>query len=316
MRRRTWLATLAAALLAGWAVPALAQGGVRPPVKPVTVVNGVTISPSELEAVLKLAGTEPVHLPESQRRQRQMEALSMLIDNILWHQYLEKNTPPVSPAEVGKRLAEMEAGLKAQGKSLAEFCHDTNQTPEQLRICIADHLRWAASLQQSVSEAQVEQYYRDNKDFFDEVTVKASHIVLRVPAGASDKEKKDTLERLTQIRAQLASDPKADFAELAKKHSQDPRAAQGGDLGYFPRKWVFDEAFSKAAFSLTVGQVSEIVQTDFGLHLIKVTDRKPGKVSDYSKIKEAVREFYAEDRRQELLAAERKAARIEPINLP
>src|SRR5262249_50312963 len=98
--------------------------------------------------------------------------------------------------------------------------------------------------------------------------------------------------------------------------SQDPRAADGGDLGFFLRKGDFDEAFLRAAFALPVGQVSDVVQTDYGLHLIQVTERKPGKETKFADLKEAAREFCAEELRQQILAQERKAAPISEIHLP
>src|SRR5262249_2569238 len=139
-------------------------------------------------------------------------------------------------------------------------------------------------------------------------------IVLRVPAGVPEAEKAAVRAKLTEIRNLIVSG-KLDFAAAAKAYSQDPAAERGGDLGFFPRKWAYDEAFLKAAFALAPGQVSEIVPTEYGLHLIKVLERQPGKLSEYAKIKEAVREFCTEDLRQQLLAKERKAAKIE-INLP
>ena len=74
-------------------------------------------------------------------------------------------------------------------------------------------------------------------------------------------------------------------------------------------------AVARPAFALQIGQVSEVIRTDYGLHLIKVTDRKPGQASEYDKIKEAVREFCIEDLHQQLLVQQRKAAKID-INLP
>lgn len=311
MMGRTWMASLCGIVLTG---AALAQPVAPAANKPAAVVNGVAIQSAELDTVLKAADPVPVTLPEAQRRKRQMEALAMLIDNVLMRQFLEKNTPAVSPAEVAKRLTEMEGGLREQGKSLAEFCQDTNQTMEQLRANIVDHLRWNTYLAGHLNESTLTRYYTENKDFFDGTTVRASHIVQRLPATASEAEKAKARETLTRVRQQIASDPRADFAELARLHSQDPQASKGGDLGWIPRKW-FDEAFARAAFALQVNQVSQVVQTDYGLHLIKVTERKAGKPSDYAKIKDAVREFCAEDLRQQLLTEQRKAARID-IHLP
>src|SRR3954452_12128569 len=187
----------------GLAVAAGLGRAEAPAVKPAAVVNGTAVTAAEVEAVLKAEGPAPVQLPEAQRRQLQVRALAMLIDNVLMRQLLQKHTQPVPPEEVTRRLKEMEAGLKEQGKTLQEFCHDTNQTEAQFRASLADHLRWEAYARAHVSAAAVEAYYRDNKDFFDEVTVRASHIVLRVPAGAAEAERAAARAKLEGLRKKL-----------------------------------------------------------------------------------------------------------------
>jgi parvulin-like peptidyl-prolyl isomerase len=316
MKRRTGLAAIAAAMLAICAglalgqMPASGQGGQG---TIAAVVNGASISMTQLKAAVQMGGPLPANLPEAQRRLRYMQALGMLIDNMLMSQFLEKHVAPANPVEVQKRLVDLEAGLKEQGKSMAEFLRDSHHTLDQLKAEIAEYLGWMAYTTQKVTDADVERYYRENKDVFDKVSVRASHIMLRLPQNATEADKAKARATLQQIRAKLVSDPRADFAEMAKQHSQDPQAQKGGDLGWFPRKWVFEESFSKAAFALQVGQISDVVESEFGLHLIKVTERKPGEKSDFAKIKPAVRDFYLEDLRQQILAEQRKTARIELI---
>jgi peptidyl-prolyl cis-trans isomerase C len=282
--------------------------------RPVAVVNGQVITKGELDAVLNLGGPSPLQLPEGQQRQHQMEALGLLIDDLLMHQFLSQKGPPVPAAEVDKKMAEMEAGLRKQNKSLKEFCQDIHKTEAQVRADIAHSIQWANFTRGRVTEADTEQYYKEFRDFFDKVTVRASHIVLRMPPDAPDAERAQARTKLAELRGQILGG-KLDFADAAKAHSQCPSAAKGGDLGFFPRKWVFDEPFARAAFALQPGEVSDVVQTDYGLHLIKVTERKPGEPSDYTKIKDVVREFCVEDLHQLLLAEQRKAAKIE-IKLP
>jgi parvulin-like peptidyl-prolyl isomerase len=92
-------------------------------------------------------------------------------------------------------------------------------------------------------------------------------------------------------------------------------APTGGDVGFFPRKFVVDEAFARAAFSMKTGEVSDVVQTGYGLHLIKVTERKAGEASDFAKTKDDVRQVCEEDMRQTILARMRADAKIK-ITLP
>jgi len=85
------------------------------------------------------------------------------------------------------------------------------------------------------------------------------------------------------------------------KNSQCPSAPRGGDLDFIARKWMVEEPFAKAAFAMKVGDLSDIVTTDFGLHLILVTDRKPGTATTFEQVADEVRECVLEELRQTTL---------------
>jgi peptidyl-prolyl cis-trans isomerase C len=307
-RAAVLLAALAAGVLGGVAA---AQA---PAARPVAVVNGEPISLDDLEAIIRGQVAPTVELPAARRRELRLGTLAQMIDDLLVVQFLKKEGPPVDAAEVNKRLAEMTADLQKQGKTLADFCKDTRQTEEQVRADITAMLQWRDYVKGRISDALVRRCYDENKDFFDHVTVRASHIVLRVPAGAPESEKEEKRKKLLTLRQDIVAG-KIDFAEAAKKHSECESAPRGGDLGFIPRKLVVDEAFARAAFALQPGQVSDVVQTDYGLHLIKVTERGPGQPSDFAKIKEEVRELCVTEMRQQLLVRLRQQASI-VINLP
>jgi peptidyl-prolyl cis-trans isomerase C len=281
----------------------------NPPPKVAAVVNGESITMADVETVLKRGDPTPTELTALQRRQRELEALQMLIDDQLMQQFLRKNVARVEPAEVDKQLAELLETLKKSGTTLADFLRERVMTEAQLRNDMANMLMWTHYVKAHVTDADVKRYYDENKDFFDQVTVRASHIVIRVPATGDPAkvaaEREAARAKLVALRQDIVAG-KLDFAEAAKKHSQCSSAPSGGDLGYFRRKWMLEENLAKTAFALKVGDVSEVVQTDYGLHLIKVTDRKPGQPSTYEKIKDDVREFYIEEIRQNLLAQQRK----------
>lgn len=127
-----------------------------------------------------------------------------------------------------------------------------------------------------IYRTEVEQFYKTMKDSLPKrgASVNLSHILLTVKPG--EEAKKAAYERISKILEQLKSG--ADFAELAKKYSEDPGSApKGGDLGYVKRG-DFVKQFEEVAFKLEPGQISGIVETKFGYHIIKMVDRKGDKI--------------------------------------
>ena len=269
---------------------------------------------AEVEMILKKAGPKATAPTEAQRKEMQQEALGMLVDDQLMRDFMRKKGPPVDLEEVNKQVAELAEGLKKDKKTLAEYLKEQNQTEAQsVRTDIQGWLQWNAFVKQQVSDADLKRYYDDSKDFFDRVVVRASHIVLRIAPEAPMAEREAAKAKLAAWRKDII-EGKVDFAVAAKQNSQCTSAPNGGDIGFFPRKLAVEEPFAKAAFALKVGEISEIVQTDFGYHLIKITDRKAGTPSDFNKIKDEVRELLVEELRMQILGEQRQSAKVE-INL-
>ena len=325
MGARMWtVAGLAGAVILGFAATQAGAQGTPPAsgpqaaapaqgAKPAAVVNGEQISMADLDAVLKRQPPQATAMPEKMQIAVRREALAVLIDEMLLHQFLRKNCPPVAKADVEKKLAEFSEMLKAKGKTMDDFYKDTQETPEELRTSVGYQLQWVAYCNAKTTDQTLQKYYAENKDFFDGVMVEVSHIVVRVPPGAPANEVAEARERLKKLRQDIL-DKKIDFAEAAKKYSECESAPRGGEIGCISRKGI-DEAFAKAAFALPVGQVSDVVQSGFGLHLIKATDRKPGKPSDFATAKDKVRLLFMEELDESILQEMRNAAKIE-INVP
>ncbi len=302
---------------AGQAAPArpvAAQPNVATPAKPAAVVNGEPISMTDLDTVLRMAGPMPVELPADKKRAIQREALAALVDDLLFRQFLRQNGTRVDPAEVNKKLDEMKEGLKRDGKTLDDFLKHSGQTEAQVRTNLLHMLQWIAYARARVTDDQLVRYHQEFKDFFDGAAVRASHVVIRMAPDAPAAERKAAHDKLVALKAEIVAG-RLDFAEAARKHSMCDSAPNGGDIGSFPRKWVVEESFARTAFAMQPNQVSDVVQTEYGLHLIKVTERTAGQPVEFSKIKDEVREVYTEDMRMALLNDLRKAARIE-INIP
>ncbi len=168
---------------------AVAQTGDKHGNKAVAVVNDEVITMAQLDAILKKDGPTAVPMTEAMRKQNQQIALDALISEALMRQFLKQNAPPIDAREVNVQMGGLVAGLKRQGKSLAEFCRERNQTEEQIKADIAAQMQWILYGRQHISDQEVERFYQENKDMFDKVLVRASEIKLRVPPQANDADK-------------------------------------------------------------------------------------------------------------------------------
>lgn len=137
-----------------------------------------------------------------------------------------------------------------------------------------------------VNEEDLRTYYRENGPRLagGQEQRRASHILITVAADAPQSERDAARERAQALRDQLVARPTS-FAEVARKQSQDPGSASaGGDLGYFARGAMVPE-FEQAAFALQKGGISEVVQTEFGYHIIALTDIKIPPLPDFATLR-------------------------------
>jgi peptidyl-prolyl cis-trans isomerase C len=125
----------------------------------------------------------------------------------------------------------------------------------------------------NVDEPEVHAFYLENQQkFIQPEKIRARHILIQAKPQAGNEEKENASRLLAGIKQEI--DSGASFETLAKEKSQDSSAAAGGDLGYFERGQMV-KPFENAAFSLVPGEVSGIIETRFGFHLIQLVDRKP-----------------------------------------
>jgi peptidyl-prolyl cis-trans isomerase D len=146
----------------------------------------------------------------------------------------------------------------------------------------------AASVQPA--DADLKKYYDDNiAHYRTEGQVRASHILIAAPKDASAADKAKAKQKADELLAQIKAHPDQ-FAQIAQQNSQDPgSAAKGGDLGYFGRGMIAGgKAFDDAVFALKKDEVSGIVQTDFGYHIVKVTDVKPAATKPFDEVKDQI----------------------------
>jgi peptidyl-prolyl cis-trans isomerase C len=135
-----------------------------------------------------------------------------------------------------------------------------------------------------VSEDEIKTYYDQNMDkYMNPEVVRASHILT-----GTEEEAKEAMQALSL---------NGNFEEVAQKYSNDLTKDRGGDLGYFKRGQMIPE-FEKVVFSLKVGQVSDVVKSRFGYHIIKLTDYKPSTYRDYEEIKDSLGSILVRERQE------------------
>ncbi len=265
-------------------------------------VNGEKILVGDVRKILD-ARPYPLPLTEEQKKEMRKAAIDALVDDALMRHFLTKHVPQVNQAEFNKEVQELVEALKKQNKTLDMFYKETGQSEEILRRDIVAKLQWRTLLQRYLPDADAKKYYDENKPFFDKVFVRASHILIKLPPKPSVEQRNKAMQQLQVWRQEIVTG-KARFEDIAKQYSQcvskDKKDKDNketpGDIGQFPYKFVVVPELSKAAFSMKVGEVSDVVQTVFGVHLIKVTERTKGEPSTFEPLKDTVREVWAQDR--------------------
>ncbi len=158
------------------------------------------------------------------------------------------------------------------------------QVPEQVRLEYVVLNADALAAAEPVPESEIKQVYESNLAKYGDLEQRqASHILIAFKPGASDADKAKAREKALQLAEQAKKSP-AGFADLARKNSEDPGSApKGGELGYFGRGMMVG-AFENAVFAMKVGEISAPVESDFGLHIIRLTSIKPAKLKSLSEV--------------------------------
>ena len=258
----------------------------------VALVNGEIVSRAEFE--VELARELQSIGPEEPRSPEQIEPyrralLDTLVDRALLLQAARKANLTAPPEEVDRRVLRISSDYPAEGFDEA-LAQGKLSRPELRRktaalLVIEKLFEEHVYPRVAVTEEEIREYYAEHKEQF-QVTeqVRAAQIVVR------------TLDEARRLQQQLRQGKK--FAELARKYSLSADAKVGGDLGFFARG-VMPPAFDEVAFRLAVGQVSDVVTTDYGYHLFKVLERRPAQKRELGAVRAEVEQKILEAKRAE-----------------
>ena len=282
------------------------------PVKPVPAqlpnvvarVNGETITKADFErAVQSLEGNAGGPVPPEQRDRVFRSVLDDLVGYRLLSQEATTRKVTVADADVAAQLSKIQ-GQFPSAEAFAKVLGERKLTIEQLRadtrrdLIVAKLLRDEVETKAAVTPEQVNDFYTKNPAQFQQgERVRASHILISIPRGGDASAKAQARTKAESVLKDVKSGK--DFAALAKEHSQDPGSAvQGGDLGYFTQGQMVGP-FNDAAFSLKPGATSELVETEFGFHIIRVVDKQAGRAVPLDEVRPRLEEFLQNQNRRE-----------------
>ncbi len=291
----------------------------------VASVNGTKITNSEVEKVLQTfmkqyQGMYPPEQIEQIRPTIRSQAVESLINNLVLLKEADKNKIQIDSNRIENEISK----ITEQFENPEQFhrqLEDLGLTEEEMRRDIEQNLRVETLLESklpavTVTPGDVKTFYRENSANFDvPEQIRVRHILFKIDPDA-DKDTKDKKhQELEGLRNKIIGG--ADFAELARQYSDCPTREQGGDLGFIERGKMV-KPFEKTAFSLETGKVSEIVETQFGLHLIEVVEKKDGRRIPLeeveNKISEHLKSLQKADAFKKYLEALRSSAEIKYVS--
>lgn len=206
------------------------------------------------------------------------QALNVMIQDTLINQEVAKAGVTITDADVEAELESFKKGFPSENE-FTMYMMQNGLALENLKDQLEANLKITKVLEPTITikDEDIKKYYDENKDSFaTPEQVQASHILV-------DK-KEDAEAILKQLK------DGADFATIAKEKNKDATKEKGGDLGFFTRENMVKE-FSDAAFKLNAGELSDVVQSEFGYHIIKVTDKKAATNPTFEEKKDDVRKI-------------------------
>jgi len=233
-------------------------------------------------------------------------ALDMLIKRELLSQESKKAGVVVDKARVDKEMDSYKknfAGDKEFAAALAQAGTSEAELRKQIagNYAILDFVNARFKGKTQVSEQEAKDFYNKNKNRFSQPEMaRARHILIMSKEGEAKADRARKREKMVQIKKELKGG--ADFAALAGRFSECPSKAQGGDLGAFGRGQMV-KPFEKAVFAMMPGDVSDIVETEFGFHLIKLEEKKPARTVEFAEAKEQISSFLVQEKMNENVEA-------------
>lgn len=274
----------------------------------VATVNGTEITAAELQFDFfeKQLSPGTVKLSEP-------ELIEQLVDRELIRQFLEKQNVTADRILLEQRLNLVRRMVEKKGDDLSQVLLGVGLDEASLERILALHIAWRTFVTQLLTEARINEYWQSHQFQFDGTEVRAAQIFKKIDATMTAAEISQIVQALTKLQQEIELG-KLTFAEAAKMYSQSPSGKNGGDLGTFEYFGRVAEPIARAAFETEVGKISAPFQSEYGVHIVTVSQRSAGDLS-LEDARPGVMRALADVLWKEQVQHERKTARIQILPL-
>jgi peptidyl-prolyl cis-trans isomerase C len=291
----------------------------------VATVNGVKIKGADFNKIFqnykKRFAMVGQQFPEENIKEITKTLIEEMINRELLIQNSSKKGIKVSDDELKKEIESIKSKFPNENQ-FNQMMKSQNITIEDVKndiknvMIIKKFIKGEIENKILTDEKAISEYYKNNQSqFVESESVNASHILVKVDKNAGKEVRDAAKKKIDDLLKKIKKGE--DFSKLAKENSDDSASGKnGGDLGFF-KKGDMVPPFEKAAFSLNKGEISDVVETDFGYHIIKISDKKPGRTVPLSevhdKLKNFLRSMEVNKKLSEYVASLRKTADIKTV---
>ncbi len=276
----------------------------RDPSAVLVTVNGKPITENQL-AIYRFLH----RLPAEGTAESRKADLEQLIENELLRQFLADRRAEVDPERLAAAVKAAKEQLKRENRDPDKLVSNSRLLDSLLRRELSLPMAWQVHLGRVLTQQTIRDEFERHKSEFDGSEVRASQIFLKLPESTDAAQVQAAREKLDRLRAEIVAG-KISFADVARRDSQAPSAADGGDVGWFAFRGKMPPEICKVVFRLKPGEVSAPFRTKFGLHLYTVTKVRPGNLN-LEDVRASMIARMSRNLWEEFAAQARKTAKIE-----
>lgn len=220
------------------------------------------------------------------------QAIDSIINRHLLHGEVERKNIPPAPDQVDDEVKKIAARFPSQ-EAFEQQLSTVGITLDQMKQDLEQQFKVDVLIREYITAKDIRLPKEDVSKFYDEnpqafqrpEQVRARHILLKTTPEENDDAKSQKRLQMAGLQGQITKG--ADFAQIAQEHSECPSKAQGGDLGLFSRGKMV-QPFEDTAFAMKTGEISDIVETQFGFHLIKLEERQEARQQEFEEVKDQI----------------------------